>query len=232
MSLRKFGIFLVSAVLLLCCFCVEPSTSSHCPSACQCYNNELEESVWNCSSILSFNQLLWNGGHFPHYGDLRLPQDVKHLLIQDSKFDFPEDLSHHFSNLKTLELSNNLINCTKHLTWLLKLSDKLKDSENLQCTSPQTFNGTQVLKALQLISDVDSRCPDRCVCELAHVPKDDQYVTVSVSCNNLGFTELPKVLPANVTIHMDLSNNRVSVLHNFRSWHCYNWKFYFFRLRM
>ena len=74
----------------------------------------------------------------------------------------------------------------------------------------KTFNGTQVLKALQLIYDVDTRCPERCVCELAHVPKDDQFVTVSVSCNNLGFTEIPKTLPANVSIHMDLSNNRVS----------------------
>lgn len=211
MSLRKFGIVFRSAVLLLCCFCVEPS-SSHCPNVCQCYNDQIEESVWNCSSLLTPSQL-WNSRRLPHLGDLRLPQDVKHLLIQDSKIDFPEDLTRHFSNLKTLELSNNLVNCTKHLTWLLKLGDKLKDAENVQCTSPQTFNGTQVLKALQLISDVDARCPERCVCELAHVPKDDQYVTVSVSCNNLGFTEIPKVLPANVTIHMDLSNNRVGILH-------------------
>jgi hypothetical protein len=209
MSLRKFCLIFCANVLL--CFLSVESSSSYCPAdICQCYKNHLEETVWNCTKLLSASQL-WNGGHLPLNGDLQQSEYVQHLYIEDSKIDFPDDLSDYFPNLQTLELSNNLINCSKHLIWILQLNDKLQNPENIHCTSPQTFNGTQVLKALQLIYDVDTRCPERCVCELAHVPKDDQYVTVSVSCNNLGFTEIPETLPANVTIHMDLSNNRVSI---------------------
>jgi hypothetical protein len=209
MSSRKFS--LVFCLSLLLCFLGVDSSSLHCPAdICQCYENHLEETVWNCTRLTSASQL-WNGGHLPLHGDLQKSELVQHLLIADSNIDFPDDLTPHFPNLKTLELSNNLIICSKHLIWLLKLNDKLQDPENIQCTSPQTFNGTQILKALQLIHDVDARCPERCVCELAHVHKDDQYVTVRVSCNNLGLTEIPKTLPENVTIHMDLSNNRVSI---------------------
>ncbi|XP_057366051.1 protein singed wings 2-like [Daphnia carinata] len=206
MSLRKSCLIFCSTVWL-CVLCIQPS-SSYCPDICQCYNNYLEETVWNCTHLVSVSQL-WSDGRLPLYGDFQQPDYVQHLHVRDSKLDFSENLLPLFPNLKTLELSHNLINCSKHLVWLLQLSDKLYEPENIHCTSPQTFNGTQVLKALQLIYDVGSRCPERCVCELAHVPKDDQYVTVSVSCNNLGFTEIPKILPANVTIHMDLSNNRI-----------------------
>lgn len=212
MSLRKF--FLITLTVWLCFFICTTSANSDCPEICKCYSNEKNEIVWNCSNLVSANQL-WVVGATQLHGELQLSKNVKHLIIQDSKIDFPEDLQRHFPNLKTLDLSNNFINCRKQLFWLLPLSDKLIDAENIHCTFPQTFNGTQILKALQLIYDVDSRCPERCACELAHVPKDDQYVTVSVSCNNLGFTELPKILPSNVTIHMDLSNNRVSFLEPF-----------------
>lgn len=209
MSVRKF--YIIGSVVLFCCCWIGSASFHQCPDICQCYDNQQDGKVWNCSNVVTANQL-WNTATSNNHlhREIKLSQHVKHLVLQDSKVDFPEDLSRYFPNLKKLELSNSFISCTKHLIWLLPWSDKLVDSENLHCSYPQTFNGTQVLKALQLIYDVDSRCPDRCVCELAHVPKDDQYVTVSVSCNNLGFTELPKVLPANVTIHMDLSNNRVS----------------------
>lgn len=207
MSLRKFP-SLFRSIVVLCCLCIG-FCISHCPDICQCYKNQLGEKVWNCSNVGSFSQFD-NSSNILFEDEFQLPH-VDHLIIQDSKIDFPEDLSQHFPNLKTLDLSNNLINCTKQLTWLLKLGEKFtRDPESVQCTSPQTFNGTQVLKALQLIYDVNYQCPPRCHCDLAHVPKDDQYVTISISCNNLGLTELPKNLPENVTIHMDLSNNRVS----------------------
>nr|CAG4647502.1 EOG090X0GO2 [Megafenestra aurita] len=155
MSLRKF--FLITLTVWLCFFICTTSANSDCP--------EISNQLW----VVGATQL---------HGELQLSKNVKHLIIQDSKIDFPEDLQRHFPNLKTLDLSNNFINCRKQLFWLLPLSDKLIDAENIHCTFPQTFNGTQILKALQLIYDVDSRCPERCVCELAHVPKDDQYVTV------------------------------------------------------
>ena len=227
MSLRKLYLVFCSVVFLWC-FCLNTAISGiissdlKCPGVCKCYSTNPSAgngNVWNCSHLETYSQL-WTSNSLKLDSEPESSSgNVKHLVIQDSKIENLDTLfqvlnKSSFNTLETLEISNSLINCTKQLVWLLELSSKIINPENFICTSPQTLNGTQVFKALQLIRDVDAGCPERCACELAHVPKDDEYVTVRISCNNLGFTELPQSLPANVTIHMDLSNNRVSSISN------------------
>lgn len=171
--------------------CLAESTELWCPSVCNCYQSATGQ-VWNCSSVSSAEQLI----NFPLHPNSRVSPDQ--LIILDSKIDYETDLTRYFPVVKSVEISNSLIDCTRRLTWLLKWRLELQDFESLLCTSPQTLNGTNVLKALNLIEDVNMQCPKRCECILSHFPRDDQYVTVSVSCNNLGLTELPEILPANV----------------------------------
>lgn len=200
MSSTRLGSALT--VLIFLWVCSAETVDPWCPTVCDCYSSFTGQ-VWNCTAISSVEQLIG----LPSQS---WPRDSpEQLIIQDSRIDFQTDLTKYFPAVESVEISNSLVECTKHLAWLLKWSVELQDADNLLCTSPQTLNGTNVLKSLHLIEDVNIQCPKRCDCVLSHVPRDDQYVTVSVSCNNLGLTELPEILPANVTIHLDLSNNRV-----------------------
>lgn len=205
------------------------AANNRCPNVCDCYNNQYEQSVWNCSGLSNAN-MLWQ-----HPDADTLGFDVKHLIIRQSRIDFQENFSHLFPILEILELpSNRLIHCSKSSVWLLEWATKLKDADSILCSSPRPLNGTNLLKALNLIQDVDSQCPKNCTCELSHVPKDDQYgITIHINCTNLGLTELPKVLPANVTIHLHLSGNQVCtiiVMHLLKL--LYNFIFLIFRLKI
>ena len=75
----------------------------------------------------------------------------------------------------------------------------------------------QALKILDLTSYVELKCPERCNCPFAHIPKDlkslasDEPTTahVIVNCSNLGLVALPGVLPNVTSILLDVSNNKV-----------------------
>ena len=200
--MRKSLFFYIVYVIVCCLF---SCGDAKCPDLCDCYINRQEQSVWNCSGLSNAN-LLWQHPDADTAGF-----DVKHLIIHESRIDFQDDFSHLFPNLETLELpSNKLIHCSKSSTWLLTWATKLKDSESVLCSSPRLLNGTHLLKALNLIKDMEEQCPERCTCELYRVPKDDQWgITIKIDCTNLGLTKLPEVLPSNVTIHLDLSYNQV-----------------------
>lgn len=199
--------FFLVIVGLFCCH-FGGVDANNCPDVCDCYKNQHEQSVWNCSGLSNAN-MLWQ---YPDADTLGF--DVKHLIIRQSRINFQDNFSHLFPNLDILELpSNRVIHCSKSSVWLLEWTSKLKDADSILCSSPRPLNGTNLLKALNLIQDVDSQCPKNCTCELSHVPKDDQYgITIHINCTNLGLTELPKVLPANVTIHLHLSGNQIEDL--------------------
>lgn len=165
-----------------------------CPSACQCFGP-----IWHCTEIRSLDELV-AVGH----------KEVEQMHLIDGRVDFPRRFLAEFPNLRLLNISRSRIACTESALWLLEIDHLVKNWTQLYCTSPQVLERTPVTKALHWIRQVDSQCPDRCVCQLLNVPQDDQYVTVTIDCIDQNLVELPKTLPSNVTIHLDLSQNQVS----------------------
>ena len=183
---------------------------------CKCADSGVNR--WECKGLASADQLCIFSMVDPQNKqyDVESPAcNVRHLQLRDSHINF--ELRNDFTALQTVDFFNVKVECSQTTLWLLNgtlvgdLSSKLPQN----CSSPERLKGTLVGKAMLLIRQVNSQCPERCSCELLNVPTDDvstpspQYVTVTIKCTNQGLTELPKTLPSNFTIHLDLSNNQV-----------------------
>lgn len=137
--------------------------------------------------------------------------EVRHLHLHNSNVNSSDQFLDRFPNLSLLKFSSSNIECSESTVWLLKISHLIENLPRLYCASPEVLKDTPITKALHLIRQVSSQCPEQCVCQLLNVPKDDQYVTVTIDCVNQGLVELPRTLPSNVTIHLDLSENKVNL---------------------
>lgn len=138
--------------------------------------------------------------------------EVRHLHLHNSNVNSSDQFLDRFPNLSLLKFSSSNIECSESTVWLLKISHLIENLPRLYCASPEVLKDTPITKALHLIRQVSSQCPEQCVCQLLNVPKDDQYVTVTIDCVNQGLVELPRTLPSNVTIHLDLSENKIENL--------------------
>ena len=193
--------------MLVCLFLTfSCATDKHgdCPSGCTC-SRQTDFDDWDCSNVHSLDQLrfqdnLLSAGHRP----------VKNLHLRNSFVGFPEDFATSFPELEKLSISNSSVHCSGSMLWLLTDRLQIENQDRVNCTSPDPLNGTSITKALQLIQQIDSQCPKLCSCALFHVPRDNEYVSVNINCTGQNFTQLPNTLPANFSINLDLSNNKVS----------------------
>lgn len=197
---------------LICCvcaiFCAVVSGAAETGPAirhCDRYGDVLD-----CSGISAPDQLLEANASYAN---------VKHLAIRRSNITFKHDLTKHFPNVRNVTMSGTLVNCAEDVLWLLGWRDKVSDPDDVLCMGQPARSVKKAFKILGLIQYSNDHCPKRCNCTLYHVPYDRNNVTikddpmnahVAVSCGNLGLTELPRVLPENVTsILLDVSNNKV-----------------------
>lgn len=172
-----------------------------CPDGCHCEGN-----AWNCTDLklaeLWAENPQWTGG--PH---------VRSLSLRDTVVNLEQDMRILFPNLEELELGPGCdIQCPLSSPWLLEWSGQLLYGNEPLCAGPSPNSGIQLSKMLTLMGEVRPQCPDRCSCGLASVPRKvtgDLQIAISVNCSNKSYHHLPPILPANFTIYLDMSNNRV-----------------------
>ena len=207
-------LFILYFSIICSCHCIGQGLA-YCPTHCLC-NEEL--GFWNCSS-LTLEDLQQDPSPELEQEKFKVPtsvSEVKHLHFENLKKDFDHNLSELFPNVESVEFVKGFASCTRLSIWLLNWSDKIKDFENIHCSSPRLLNGTSVINALNLLQHLDQQCPKECDCEI--IPQLHNFTkiehlakkSISVNCSGRNFRELPTHLPANFTISLDLNNNQVS----------------------
>lgn len=149
----------------------------------------------------------------------RMPR-LKHLsLVNNTVFNINcnESLrSRVRSQLETISLAGNYINCDRRHLWLMKqfqtLNENLKfpEYDKINCSLPKKF---QEMNWSQRISVYETPLCDDCECM-------SLKKAISVTCHNKNLTRLPVVLPLTTKV-LNLTNNRISSLeipHNSKNW--------------
>lgn len=150
----------------------------------------------------------------------RLP-NIQHLSIANNsilRISCDENLRFKiYSQLKSINLANNSINCDKSQLWFMKLFQissviqKFPEYEQIKCNSPErlvdmTWN--------QRVSVLETPICDDCDC------KSLKRTAIAVDCHNKNLTALPDVLPLNTKV-LNLTSNRIDsigVPHNSKNW--------------
>ena len=129
---------------------------------CKCAYSDVNR--WECKGLASADQLCIFSMVDPQYKqcDVESPAcNVRHLQLRDSHIKF--ELRNDFTALQTVNLFNVKVKCSQTTLWLLNatlvgdLSSKLPQN----CSSPERLKGTLVDRAMYLIQQVNSQCPER-----------------------------------------------------------------------
>lgn len=155
--LATYDLIVVAVLLLSAAPLVQNrvvSPNQPCPDACLCRG-----AAWNCSQVVDL-------------GQLRPGDHVKSLTLYESRVDLEGDLRSHFPALEELRVDgSSKIRCPQSSTWLLEWTGRLVDAEELACYWPKDLHGTLLPKVLSLMKEVQSQCPEFCLCELVNVPR-------------------------------------------------------------
>lgn len=112
------------------------------------------------------------------------------------------------TQLESVNLAGNAINCDKTQLWLLKLFQmplinvKFPDQDHIKCGAPEHFAD---MTWSQRISVHETRICDQCTC------RSLKRTAISVDCHNKNLTALPDALPLNTKI-LNLTSNRITSL--------------------
>uniref|UniRef100_A0A6G1SAE3 Protein halfway n=1 Tax=Aceria tosichella TaxID=561515 RepID=A0A6G1SAE3_9ACAR len=121
------------------------------------------------------------------------------------------------SQLETISLAGNAINCDKSQLWFMKLIQdpitnlKFPEHDHIKCSAPEHLID---MTWTQRISVHETKICDDCIC------RSLKRTAISVDCHNKNLTALPDVLPINTKI-LNLTSNRItslSVPQNSKNW--------------